>query len=77
VAVIDQNALAGLRSTLAADDYSMDVREGGAGIEVLISAGPDACADCLVPKPIMLGILKAALGVPEDAITLRYPEESA
>lgn len=74
---IDQTALAGLRSTLAADDYAMDVREAGAGIEVLISAGPEACAECLVPKPIMLGILQAALGVPGDAITLRYPAETA
>jgi hypothetical protein len=74
---IDQTALAGLRSTLAADDYAMDVREAGGGLEVRISAGPQACAECLVPKPIMLGILRNALGVPEYAITLHYPAETA
>ncbi len=40
-----------------------------------ITAGPAACADCLVPKPIMRNILHAALGVPEDAIVLTYPGE--
>jgi hypothetical protein len=69
----DENALAGLRSTLEADDYRMAVTESGGSVEVTITAGPAACEDCLVPKPIMRNILHAALGVPEDAIVLRYP----
>jgi hypothetical protein len=73
---IDENALAGLRSTLEADDYRMSITESGAAVEVRITAGPDACADCLVPKPIMLTILHAALGVPEDAIVLVYPADA-
>jgi hypothetical protein len=72
---IDENALSGLRSTLEADDYRMSVAESGSGVEVTIMAGPNACADCLVPKPIMRNILHAALGVPEDAIVLTYPGE--
>lgn len=72
---IDRGALAGLRGSLAADDYTLDVHEVGAGVEVRITAGPDACAECLVPKPIMRGILGGALGVPEDAITLVYPAD--
>jgi hypothetical protein len=76
----DESALSGLRSTLEADDYRLSitesVTESGAGVEVTITAGPDACADCLVPKPIMRNILHAALGVPEDAIVLTYPGES-
>jgi hypothetical protein len=73
---IDENALAGLRSTLAADDYRMSVTEAGSSVEVTITAGPDACADCLAPKPIMRNILHAALGVPEDAIVLVYPTDA-
>jgi hypothetical protein len=73
---IDENALAGLRSTLEADDYRMSVTESGTSVEVRITAGPDACADCLVPKPIMRSLLHAALGVPEDAIVLMYPTEA-
>lgn len=72
---IDETALAGLRATLAADDYGMEVHREGAGVQVRITAGPEACADCLVPKPIMRSILHAALGVPEEAIMLAYPDD--
>lgn len=71
---IDESALDGLRATLAADDYGLAVAETGSGVEVRITAGPAACADCLVPEPIMRSILHAALGVPADDITLRYPD---
>ena len=74
---IDESALSGLRSTLEADDYRMAVAESGGGVEVTITAGPAACEDCLVPKPIMRNILHAALGVPEDAIVLRYPADAS
>jgi hypothetical protein len=73
---IDEAALEGLRATLAADDYTLEVRDAGGGVEARVAAGPDACADCLVPKPIMRGILGGALGVPEEAITLVYPSET-
>jgi len=72
---IDENALSGLRSTLEADDYRMAVTESGGSVEVTITAGPDACAACLVPKPIMRNVLHAALGVPEASIVLRYPAD--
>ena len=74
---IDESALTGLRSTLEADDYRMAVSESGDGVEVTITAGPQACEDCLVPKPIMRNILHAALGVPEDAIVLTYPADAS
>ena len=74
---IDESALSGLRSTLEADDYRMSISESGGTVEVTITAGADACADCLVPKPIMRNILHAALGVPEDAIVLRYPADAS
>ncbi|GAA0899176.1 hypothetical protein [Pseudonocardia zijingensis] len=74
---IDESALSGLRSTLEADDYRMAVSESGSSIEVTITAGPDACEECLVPKPLMRNILHAALGVPEDDITLVYPADAS
>jgi hypothetical protein len=43
---------------------------------VTISTAPQACADCLVPKDPMRGILGQTLGVPEDAIELMYPLDS-
>jgi hypothetical protein len=63
-----------LRRTLAADDYAMEVEHRDPGVLVRITAGPDACADCLVPPPIMRGILGGALGLPEDEITVVYPD---
>jgi hypothetical protein len=49
----------------------------GPGVtRVTISATPQACADCLVPKDLMRGILGQTLGVPEDAIDLMYPLDS-
>ncbi len=74
---IDESALAGLRNTLEADDYRMAVTESGDRVEVTITAGAEACDDCLVPKPIMRNILHAALGVPEDAIVLVYPADAS
>jgi hypothetical protein len=84
---IDESAIADLRSSLEADDYRLTVTEtgtgtgtgtgteAGPGIEVRITAGPEACDDCLVPKPIMRSVLHSALGVPEDAIALVYPTD--
>jgi hypothetical protein len=42
---------------------------------VLISATPEACDDCLIPKPIMRSMLQEALCVPEAAIDLTYPND--
>ncbi|MCO1656133.1 hypothetical protein [Pseudonocardia humida] len=72
----DDQALADLRRTLAADDYGMEVSREGTDVLVRITAGPQACADCLVPPPIMRGILGKALGVQEGSISLVYPAES-
>jgi hypothetical protein len=70
------DALENLRRTLAADDYDLALTETPAGIAARITAGPDACADCLVPKPLMRNILRDALGVPEERITLAYPDDA-
>ncbi|BBG03555.1 MULTISPECIES: hypothetical protein [Pseudonocardia] len=73
---IDHTALEGLRAGLEADDYSMEVTEAGDRLEIRISAGPDACADCLVPKDMMRSVLHSALGVPEEQIDINYPDET-
>ena len=54
---------AALASTLEADGYHMAIEEQDACISVTITAGPDACADCLVPKDLMRGILSQQLGI--------------
>ncbi|HEX6526756.1 MAG TPA: hypothetical protein VF070_43090 [Streptosporangiaceae bacterium] len=64
-----------LRSSLAADGYAIDIAERGDRISVTITATPDACAECLVPKDLMRGILGQTLGVDSDAIDLTYPTE--
>ena len=44
-------------------------------VSVVISATPEACEDCLVPKDLMRGILSNALGVAGDTIDITYPAE--
>ncbi|ALE81141.1 hypothetical protein WY02_25250 [Pseudonocardia sp. AL041005-10] len=73
---IDHAALDGLRAGLEADDYAMEVTESDDRLQVRISAGPDACADCLVPKDMMRAVLHSALGVPEERIEIGYPGET-
>ena len=73
-------ALAGIRDMLVADGYDISLRALGTDtLAVDILAGPDACAECLVPENIMSGILRDALGssavVPR--IQLSYPAASS
>lgn len=55
-------ALQGLRDVLGADGYRLDYTvRGDRELVVSVLAGPDACADCLVPESVMAGILADAL----------------
>jgi hypothetical protein len=72
----DSERAVALRSTLAADGYLMDIAEEPGRVRVTITATPQACADCLVPKDLMRGILGQALGVPDDTIDLIYPADA-
>ena len=56
-------ALRGFRDMLATDGYELrwSVSSPGA-VVVQVVAGEGACADCLVPRPLMKGILSDALG---------------
>ena len=76
------DALAPLRAMLAADDYLVELREEGAGVLIAeIRAGPDACADCLVPKPMMRGYfdkaLREKLELDAPEVRLIYPADNA
>ena len=74
--MMDTERAGDIAATLAADGYHLQVAEAGDRVRVTITAGPGACADCLVPENLMRGILGQALGVPEDAIDLTYPKGS-
>jgi hypothetical protein len=74
--MIDTERAEAIVATLAADGYHLQIAEAGDRVRVTITAGPGACADCLVPENLMRGILGQALGVPEDAIDLTYPKGS-
>ena len=74
--MIDTERAGVIAATLAADGYDLQIAEAGDRVRVTITAGPGACADCLVPENLMRGILGQALGVPEDAIDLTYPKGS-
>src|SRR5699024_11517031 len=47
-----------LQSSLAADGYEMQIEQSGEKARVSISAADGICGDCLVPKPLMLGMLE-------------------
>ena len=74
--MIDAERAGDIAATLAADGYHLRIAEAGHRVRVTITAGPGACADCLVPENLMRGILGQALGVPQDAIDLTYPNPS-
>jgi hypothetical protein len=65
---------------LSFDGYELLVSASASELEVDIAAGPDACEDCLVPKPLMEQIIREALakGDPtwlDSPIVVRYPAD--
>ena len=55
-------ALQTFRDVLAADGYLLDWSLSDADrVTIRIAAGPEACADCLVPLPVMEAIMMDAL----------------
>jgi hypothetical protein len=65
----------GLTSALEADGYHLAIDEQDARLAVVITAGPDACEDCLVPKDLMRGMLSNELGVDAALIEITYPAD--
>lgn len=74
---VDQARLAEFRRSLEADDYHLDVELRPEAAEVRVVAGPTACEECLVPKPLMRSMLAPVLGVEPDSIALTYPTDAA
>lgn len=70
---IDPSLIQGLRQSLEADDYHLDVTVDGDAASATITAGPDACAECLVPKDLMKQMLSPMLGVAPERIEMTYP----
>lgn len=66
-------ALASFTEMMAADGYLLGWEASAADrIVVRIDATPEACADCLVPQPVMHAILAKALD--DTAYTLERVE---
>ena len=62
-----------LASTLEADGYHMAIEGDEARVSVVITASPEACEDCLVPKDVFRGIASHQLGIDGDLIDITYP----
>jgi hypothetical protein len=57
-----ETAFARFRDMLASDGYTLSWSVTGQDrVVVRIEAGPEACADCLVPLPVMEAIMSDAL----------------
>jgi hypothetical protein len=62
-----------LSSALEADGYHLAIDEAGSRVSAVITAGPDACEECLVPKELFRGMLSHEIGVAEQLIDVTYP----
>ena len=74
--------LAPLAQMLEADGYTLAADVGEAGVRVVVTPGPDACEECLVPRDMFAGIVRKTLAkglageaVPEVAVV--YPGDDA
>jgi hypothetical protein len=65
-----------LAQSLEADGYRMAIDDAGSRVSVVITATPEACEDCLVPKDLMRGILSQSLGIDGDTIDITYPADA-
>lgn len=74
--MIDTERIKDLAASLETDGYHMNVSEAGSRVSVVITATPEACEDCLVPKDFMRGILANALGTDGDTIDITYPKDT-
>jgi hypothetical protein len=64
-----------LAQSLEADGYHMAIDEADSRVAVVITASPEACEDCLVPKDLMRGILSQSLGIDGATIDITYPAD--
>lgn len=76
-----QRVLSPVSDALAADGYRLDSSLAGDTLSLRIFATAGACKDCLVPKGMMIGVVRSALrdgGVAVNgiAIELIYPNDA-
>jgi hypothetical protein len=72
-------ALEKVRPAFDADGFSLQLgteetaETGTAGqgstVQVVLEAQPGACADCLVPDDVIVGIIRQAIGEPSSSMT--------
>jgi hypothetical protein len=73
-----ESLLAPFAEALAADGYSARVTDSPIEVVVDIIAGPDACAECLIPRDLMSTMIRELFGAhlgPERRLRLSYPED--
>lgn len=71
-------AIAPTREGLKAAGFDIDIDELGGILSFTLLPLSDACAECLVPKPIFLDILGRELAgaqIVVDAIEVHYPAD--
>ena len=65
---------------LRADGYDLDVADDAGVLVLTIVAGPDACAECLVPQELMASMMEKMLdpsGAAPPSLRLNYPPVDA
>ena len=75
IAAIDA-AMEFARSLLQGDGYDVELESYVAGeLKLAIVAGPEACAECLVPKDVLSGIIASTLPaeLAGTRVSLTYP----
>jgi hypothetical protein len=75
-----EDELAEIRAMLATDGFGLEVvgADGRALDLRLVHTSPDACADCIVPKPVMTRLVDAQLEPFDLQLRdLTYPAEPA
>lgn len=71
-----ESAITGLASAFATDGYIMSVTGfDGAILRMAIAANEGACAECLVPHDMMVGLVRATLpsDLADAKIEIAYP----
>ncbi|MDY7102766.1 MAG: hypothetical protein S0880_16410 [Actinomycetota bacterium] len=72
-------ALAPLRQQLQADGYDLVAALGSDDrLEAEVVAGPEACAECLIPKDLMTAMLTdqvTGAGITVGDVALTYPAD--
>jgi hypothetical protein len=74
-------SLDAVRKSLAASGFDLEIEEPeSARLTVTVRPGPDACAECLVPKSMFKRIILDNIGSAElspSALVVRYPADLA